>query len=46
MAIRISIVFGGNPEIWVRLQSSYDMRKAEKEFQAKKIKLERFEYAA
>ncbi|GHT17592.1 transcriptional regulator [Bacteroidia bacterium] len=30
IAIRISQVFGGNANLWVRLQASYDMREAEK----------------
>lgn len=44
MAIRISKVFGGNPAFWVRLQTSYDLREAEKEFDEKHINLDRFEF--
>ncbi len=45
MAIRISKVFGGNPDIWIRLQYAYDLRKAEKEFSEMDIQLEKFENA-
>lgn len=37
MAIRIEKVFGGNAELWIRMQASYDLREAEKK--AKKLKL-------
>lgn len=33
MAMRIATVFGGTPDIWLRLQAKYDLEKA-----AKKIK--------
>ncbi len=29
MALRISKVFGGSPDIWLRLQIKYDLQKAE-----------------
>lgn len=45
MAIRISKVFGGNPDIWMKLQYAYDLRKAEKEFSEMNIQLEKFEIA-
>lgn len=45
MAIRISKVFGGNAEFWIRLQTSYDLREAEKEFKEKNIELDKFEFA-
>lgn len=45
MAIRISRVFGGNPELWVRLQTSYALIEAEKEFEKNPVQLERFEFA-
>lgn len=45
MAIRISTVFGGNASLWVNLQSAYDLRKAEKEWNSQNISLEKFEYA-
>lgn len=44
MAIRISKVFGGNPAFWVRLQTSHDLREAEKVFEEKHINLDRFEF--
>ncbi len=43
MAIRISRVFGGTPNIWVRLQSAYDLQKAEQYFENENIHLEKFE---
>ena len=43
MAIRIAKVFGGNPELWVRLQTSYELREAELEFETNPIELKRFE---
>jgi len=45
MAIRIAKVFGGNPSLWVRLQSSYELREAEKDFKNSQIELKRFEIA-
>ena len=45
MAIRISKVFGGNPNVWMRLQYAYDLRKAEKEFAEMNIQLEKFDFA-
>ena len=30
MALRISMVFGGSPDIWLRLQAKYDLEKATK----------------
>jgi len=45
MAIRIAKVFGGNPELWLRLQASYDLRKAELEFTTNPIDLHRYEFA-
>jgi addiction module HigA family antidote len=45
MAIRIAKVFGGNAELWMRLQTSYDLREAEREFNEKPIELHRFEFA-
>ena len=43
MAIRIAKVFGGNAELWMRLQASYDLRKAEKDFANGQIELNRYE---
>ena len=34
MCLRVSRLFGGSPEVWMRLQASYDLKKAE---QNKKI---------
>jgi antitoxin HigA-1 len=34
MCLKVSRLFGGSPEIWMRLQAAYDLRKAE---QNKKI---------
>ncbi|KMQ58367.1 hypothetical protein ACM46_22735 [Chryseobacterium angstadtii] len=45
MAIRISKVFGGNAAFWIRLQTAYDLREAEKEFEEKHIELDKFEFA-
>ena len=45
MALRIAKVFGGNASLWVRLQMSYDLRKAEREFENVHLELERFSYA-
>jgi len=45
MAIRISKVFGGNAAIWIKLQYSYDLRKAEKEFEEMNIQLVKYEEA-
>ena len=45
MALRIAKVFGGNASLWVRLQMSYDLRKAEQEFENSHLELERFSYA-
>lgn len=45
MALRIAKVFGGTPAIWLRLQTSYDLREAEKEFINNPIPLDRYVYA-
>ncbi|MEX2594456.1 MAG: HigA family addiction module antitoxin [Anditalea sp.] len=45
MAIRIARVFGGSPDIWVRLQTSYELREAEKDFENHPIELKRYESA-
>ena len=42
MAIRIEKVFGGNAKLWIDLQAQYNLRKAQKEFNSKKINLNRF----
>lgn len=38
MALRIATVFGGSPDIWLRLQAKYDLEKASKKIS--RIKLE------
>ncbi len=43
MAIRISKVFGGSANLWIRLQAAYDLREAEKEFEDKQIKLDKYQ---
>ncbi|GHT65768.1 transcriptional regulator [Bacteroidia bacterium] len=45
MAIRISQVFGGNANLWVRLQLSYDMREAEKAARDAHLSLSRYQFA-
>jgi len=45
MALRLAHVFGGNAAFWIRLQSAFDLRKAEQEFEDKHIELDKFEYA-
>ncbi len=45
IAIRISKVFGGTAILWVNLQSTYSLRKAEKEWKSLNISLDKFEYA-
>jgi antitoxin HigA-1 len=37
MALRIATVFGGTPDIWLRLQTKYDLEKATEK--VKKLKL-------
>lgn len=44
MAIRIAKVFGGNAGMWLRLQTSYDLRVAEKEFANNSIELHKYEF--
>lgn len=45
MAIRIAKVFGGDASLWLRLQSTYDLRKAEKEFTNSDLDLHKFHFA-
>ena len=45
MAIRISKVFGGSPDLWLKLQMKYDLANAEEEFEKENNHLERFKYA-
>ena len=46
MALRISKVFGGTAEFWVRMQASYDLRIAEVELAKKKLRLKPYKYDA
>jgi antitoxin HigA-1 len=41
MAIRLSKAFGGNPEVWLRMQLSYDLWQAQQ--RAGQIKVTRYE---
>jgi len=45
IALRIAKIFGGNAALWVRLQASYNLRKAEQEFENAHLEFERFSYA-
>lgn len=45
MAIKISMVFGGNPDFWLRLQMAYDLREAEREAAINPPKVKKFEHA-
>jgi len=45
MAIRISKVFGGSPDLWLRLQLKYDLINAQANFDEQNNHLEKFEYA-
>lgn len=44
MALRISKVFGGTAEFWVRMQASYDLHIAEAELAKKKLRLKPYKY--
>lgn len=44
MALRISKVFGGNAEFWLRLQAAHDLRNAEIEISKKKLHLKPYKY--
>ena len=43
IAIRISKAFGGKADFWLRMQRGYDLRKAEQEFEANPIEINRFQ---
>lgn len=45
MALRIAKVFGGTAGIWLRLQTTYDLREAEKEFADNPVVLDKYVYA-
>jgi antitoxin HigA-1 len=36
MCLKVSRLFGGTPELWMRLQASYDLKKAEQDKQVMK----------
>ena len=36
MCLKVSRLFGGTPELWMRLQASYDLKKAEQNKQVMK----------
>lgn len=42
MALRIAAVFGGTPDIWLRLQVKYDLEKASEKI--KKLKLTPYQH--
>jgi len=44
MALRISKVFGGTAEFWLRMQAAYDLRNAEIEFSKKQLRLKPYKY--
>jgi len=46
MALRISKVFGGTAEFWVRMQTAYDLRIAEAELAKQKLRLKPYKYDA
>ncbi len=43
LALRITAVFGGSPDFWLRLQLAYDLREAQEQFRNKPPRLRRFE---
>lgn len=45
MALRITKVFGGTADFWVRMQASHDLRKAEIVISKKKIHLKPYKYS-
>jgi len=44
MAIRLEKVFGGSASFWLRMQSAYDLREAEKAFHEASLQLERYDF--
>lgn len=44
MAIRISKVFGGTPDIWLKLQLKYDLLNAIEDFNEKNTQLQEYHY--
>lgn len=46
MALRIATVFGGTPEIWLHLQSKYNLEKAAKKLKHFKLKPYRYKHTA
>lgn len=43
MAIRISQVFGGTADIWLKLQMQYDLVVEQQHFDRNKIQLDKYE---
>ncbi|MDM1500549.1 HigA family addiction module antitoxin [Myroides odoratimimus] len=43
MAIRISKVFGGTADIWLKLQMQYDLLNEQNNFEMNKVQLKKFE---
>ena len=43
MALSIAKVFGGNAELWIRMQASYDLREAEKKAKTLHLKPHKYE---
>ena len=41
IAVRIATVFGGNAALWMRLQSTYELRETEKTFTTKPIDVQK-----
>ncbi|HSV09160.1 MAG TPA: HigA family addiction module antitoxin [Hanamia sp.] len=44
MALRITKVFGGSAEFWVRMQAAHDLRNAEIEITKRKLRLKPYKY--
>lgn len=42
MAIRISMVFGGTPDVWLRLQNKYDLIKEQHTLDKETLNLKKF----
>lgn len=45
MALRIETVFGGSAAFWLKLQSSYDLREAQRLYYSNPPKIRKFEHA-
>jgi len=44
MAIRLEKVFNGSASFWLRMQSPYDLREAEKTFHETSLQLDRYDF--